>query len=346
MHPCDIISEGREQSSGQQHQKKSKNCKVQNKKQKMEGDLVNRLMGFCSEISYCNERLQLLGSASMKVINIMKTNHPDSDHGDLNKLEAYAMKAVKCGGYIIDDKRRARRCNWWNRGYCREGTSCPYSHQAEDCREHVEGGCKVQGCSLRHRRRCKHWASAAGCYRRDQCQYLHSEENHEVEIQGTLEQENGSKKIDTTIKGLEAKIEKLVVESKEGKENKVQLEKYKSLSVKLLERGKSVDEENKKLHVKIKENQKFLDKHKNLNRSDKQIQTENITAAKIYHVKISDKAIVVTFKRTELDDEQWEEIKYHAEQSGMDLEEFLDQLGKVVEGYVIRDNEKSSILKK
>ena len=100
-----------------------------------------------------------------------------------------------------------------------------------------------------------------------------------------------------------------------------------------------VDKDNKELHVKIKENLKLLDKHKNLNKSDKKIQIENTTAAQNYHVKFSDKAIVITLKRNKLDDEQCEEIKYHAEQSGLDLEELLDQMGRLVEGYMIRDNE-------
>ena len=47
---------------------------------------------------------------------------------------------------------------------------------------------------------------------------------------------------------------------------------------------------------------------------------------------------MVTLQRAELDAEQWEEINYHAEQSGMDLEKFLDQMGKIVEGYVNREN--------
>ena len=77
-------------------------------------------------------------------------------------------------------------------------------------------------------------------------------------------------------------------------------------------------------------------------KSNKEVQTEEMVAAINNIVEISDKAILVTFKRTELDDEQWEEIKYHAEQSGMDLEEFLDQMGKIVEGCVKREEEKNA----
>ena len=112
------------------------------------------------EIMYCNERLQQLGSDAVQALDQLKTIHPDADHGDLECMKEYAIKAVKCGEHRIGDKRGPRRCNWWNRGYCREATSCPYRHQAEDYRQHIEGSCRVQGCSLRHRRRCKYWASA------------------------------------------------------------------------------------------------------------------------------------------------------------------------------------------
>ena len=56
-------------------------------------------------------------------------------------------------------------------------------------------------------------------------------------------------------------------------------------------------------------------------------------------MNIYEKSIVVTFERAELEDEQWEDIKNHSDQSGMDLEEFLGQMGKIVEGYIKRENE-------
>ena len=47
---------------------------------------MNTLVGYIAEIKYCNG-LQLLGSASIKVINLLKTNNAESDHGDLDNLE-------------------------------------------------------------------------------------------------------------------------------------------------------------------------------------------------------------------------------------------------------------------
>ena len=141
-------------------------------------------MGFCSEISYCNKREQLLGSALMKVINILKTllMTNGGPEGAIGGTVATVGRALAVS--TVTKQRTAGLHRW------------------------------------RHRRRCKHWASAAGCYRGDQCQYLHSEDNHQVKILGTLEQDNYSKKIVTTIKDLEAKIEKLEVESEVGRETK------------------------------------------------------------------------------------------------------------------------------
>ena len=55
----------------------------------------------------------------------------------------------------------------------------------------------------------------------------------------------------------------------------------------------------------------------------------------------SDKVFMVTFKRAELEDEEWEEVKYHAKQSGMNFEEFLDQMDKVVEGCLKKKKKKT-----
>ena len=60
-----------------------------------------------------------------------------------------------------------RRCKWWNMGYCREGTRCSYNHPLLDCQQHL------QGCSMRHRRRCKFWGTPAGCFRTEKFQYFH-----------------------------------------------------------------------------------------------------------------------------------------------------------------------------
>jgi len=50
---------------------------------------------------------------------------------------------------------------------------------------------------------------------------------------------------------------------------------------------------------------------------------------------------VFTLKRVKLDDEQWEDFMGHAKESGMNLEEFLADMPKVIEGYIrLDENEK------
>ena len=91
------------------------------------------------------------------------------------KLESIAIKA-KLGILCNEDNIKCtspKRCMYWNRGYCREGTNkCPFYHPPSDCHQHLqEGRCSSQGCGLRHRKRCKYWCTLAGCFRKDHCQY-------------------------------------------------------------------------------------------------------------------------------------------------------------------------------
>ena len=90
---------------------------------------------------------------------------------EIAKYAARGALADKCKG----NKSSMKRCRWWNRGYCREGTDrCPYYNPADDCEQHLqEGHCLSQGCNLQHRRRCKYWGTVEGCFRKDDCQYLH-----------------------------------------------------------------------------------------------------------------------------------------------------------------------------
>ena len=72
-------------------------------------------------------------------------------------------------------KSSLKRCRWWNRGYCREGSARgPYYHPTDVCEQHLPGGHYLsQGCTLWHRRRCKYCGTAEGCFRQQDCQYLH-----------------------------------------------------------------------------------------------------------------------------------------------------------------------------
>ena len=106
-------------------------------------------------------------------------------------------------------------------------------------------------------------------------------------------------------------------DDKVGKENKRKLDGYISVTVKLMEKGKRLEKQNIELQVKFKnlnkEHKKLLDNHKVVEKYDQQAETEELLGNKENTVEINEKVIVFTFKRVELDDEQWDELKQHAD---------------------------------
>ena len=72
-----------------------------------------------------------------------------------------------------DKSKVSKLCNFWNRGFCRVGSSCLYDHPEDDCFDHLNHGlCSNQRCTLRHRQACKHWESG-WCRRENDCAFLH-----------------------------------------------------------------------------------------------------------------------------------------------------------------------------
>ena len=222
-----------------------------------------------------------------------------NEYGDSEESEI-ALKATNCISDKEDSKTSTQsksqgRCKWWNRGYCREGSSCTHSHQASDCEQHLLGGCNRQGCNQGHRRRCKYWVSDTGCYRGDQCQYLH--------------------------------LEKVADKAKKPEAEQVNIMKNQEIQTK-------TDEDN------------------DMMLEDRESQTENITDIKSNEetkksaeqdcrkVRITEKFIILTLHVGDLDDEQWEDFKCHAKEFGMNLDEFLDEMPKVVESYIRLEDDK------
>ena len=83
-----------------------------------------------------------------------------------------------------DDKRKYEergkdkrdiKCRFHNRGFCKFGRNCKFSHSKVVCSEYREEGiCRQRGCSKRHPRHCRYWTSKPeGCKRKEACDYLH-----------------------------------------------------------------------------------------------------------------------------------------------------------------------------
>ena len=65
-------------------------------------------------------------------------------------------------------------CKHFSKGFCKNGSSCNYSHESLDCNEHINNGkCYRNNCTQRHRQCCKFYNSRKGCDRKSNCAFLH-----------------------------------------------------------------------------------------------------------------------------------------------------------------------------
>ena len=71
-----------------------------------------------------------------------------------------------------------RRCRFYNRGFCKEGSVCSFFHPSENCKEFCTSGfcSKRESCLQRHPFQCKYW-SKGYCWRKESCLYLHKKED-------------------------------------------------------------------------------------------------------------------------------------------------------------------------
>ena len=69
-----------------------------------------------------------------------------------------------------------KRCSFYNRGFCRDNSACPFLHPVKNCQEYCTSGvCSdPKSCSRRHPFKCKYWTRGY-CWRKDSCLFLHKE---------------------------------------------------------------------------------------------------------------------------------------------------------------------------
>ena len=106
-----------------------------------------------------------------EVKNEIKNNNIDQSwHQAKEKLEKIEIEV------IVQERKSTRKCRYYNKGYCKLGTSCGFGHLDIDCKHHLAGEeCRERGCQKRHRKLCRYWKSKSGCFRGSKCQFLHEE---------------------------------------------------------------------------------------------------------------------------------------------------------------------------
>ena len=98
------------------------------------------------EINYHNSRLVVLRGEALKVLEMMRSQElPMEVHDPLFQI---AVRASGLEGDKSQNQNKAKRCKWWNRGFCREKEGCSYDHPKEACPDHMDGKCNKKAVIL------------------------------------------------------------------------------------------------------------------------------------------------------------------------------------------------------
>ena len=82
---------------------------------------------------------------------------------------------------IDESDARIKKCNFFNRGFCSQGTSCKFEHPLEVCEQYEqEGICVRKKCMNRHLYSCRHYNSNSGCSRGELCSFSHRSRSRSI----------------------------------------------------------------------------------------------------------------------------------------------------------------------
>ena len=148
---------------------------------------VEGYAGLIDEFSKCWGYLDHLGkiakNASMEGtnegLNIEEMGRVEFLAGNSNEKSQVDFIARWVEKIMIDYTRAQKtkmkvRCNFYNRGFCREGSLCDFEHPAKLCEQYTQDGiCSRRHCKDRHTYKCKYFLSQHGCFRGGSCEYFH-----------------------------------------------------------------------------------------------------------------------------------------------------------------------------
>ena len=93
------------------------------------------------------------------------------------QLQRIAMVMGKVARIEVEEKNKElKKCNFYNRGFCKMGSACIFFHNDEVCESFEDLGiCQVKRSSKRHQYACKFLNSEKGCMRGEFCDFSHRE---------------------------------------------------------------------------------------------------------------------------------------------------------------------------
>ena len=119
------------------------------------------------------ERIKTFLFNKRDVLNEIFVEKEEDSSEEVLMLEEEVKKCDPLEDFM-QNKNTQTLCKHFLKGFCRHGTSCSYSHESQDCRDHTDfGKCVQSHCPDRHRNDCKYFNTRKGCNRRYSCAFLH-----------------------------------------------------------------------------------------------------------------------------------------------------------------------------
>ena len=125
------------------------------------------------------DEIRLNLSEIVQLVDNLPDNHEDNLALETLKKTQNTLESLleNSRGKTSHKGKSLRKCRYYNRGYCKFGDRCNFTHPLAVCDNFLMNNfCYERGCQLRHPKDCRFWTkSTEGCIRHDPCQYLHRE---------------------------------------------------------------------------------------------------------------------------------------------------------------------------
>ena len=120
------------------------------------------------------------------------TNEVTLRRAQLERISFLVEKASR--SEFEEKKTEAKKCNFYNRGFCNRGSACKFVHPPEVCEDYEGSGiCGIRRCQKRHLYSCKYVNSEVGCARGEACNFSH---RNKPKVLNQLESETESIEVD------------------------------------------------------------------------------------------------------------------------------------------------------
>ena len=179
-----------------------------------------------AEFSMCMKSLVDIGMDAGELLNskLEEELNMEVDKGldkeqNIQKMKEQLQWVIEIAEKLQQISKRdskVKKCNFYNRGFCKKGFSCGFDHsESKNCETFSElGVCYDKKCNKRHPYTCKYLKTVSGCFRGEDCAF-----NHDVNV--TKLETDTERSIDEQVEEIEQKADELFEKAEDSKSKEV-----------------------------------------------------------------------------------------------------------------------------